>query len=97
MNNFKSNVTSDAFWVRTLYIVGFFLVYSVLDVLVLLLTIAQWLFVLFTGKPNDVLATFGGSLGIFMKQIIQYVTGNTYEKPFPFQDWPKTEPEENLE
>lgn len=97
MSNFKSNVTSDAFWVRTLYLVGFFLVYGVLDLLVLLLTVAQWLFVLLTGKPNEALAGFGGSLGIFMKQIIQYLTGSTAEKPFPFQDWPTRGPEDHIE
>lgn len=88
MSEFKTNVTSDAFWLRTLYVIGFFLVYRVLDLLLLLITVVQWFFTLFAGKPNNELAEFGGSLGIYVQQIVHYLSGNSDEKPFPFQDWP---------
>ena len=39
MNDFKENVTSDAFWLKTLYIIAFFIVYRVLDLLLLLIWI----------------------------------------------------------
>lgn len=88
MSEFKANVTSDAFWLKTLYIVGFFLVYRVIDLLLLLMAVVQWCFTLFGGKPHAELAEFGASLGVYVQQIIHYLTGSSDEKPFPFQDWP---------
>lgn len=88
MNDFKENVTSDAFWLKTLYTVGFFIVYRVLDLVLLLITLVQWAFCLLSGGPNGSLAEFGQALGEYVKQIIHYLSGASEEKPFPFQDWP---------
>lgn len=88
MSEFKSNVTSDAFWLRTLYVVAFFFVYRVIDLLVLLLTVVQWFFRLFTGQPHQELAIFATALGVYVQQIVHYLAGRTEEKPYPFQDWP---------
>lgn len=88
MNDYKQNVKSDAFWLRTLFMVLFFLVYRVIDVILLLVTLVQWGFTLVTGEPNPVLRQFGDSLGVYARQIIHYLTGVTDEKPYPFMDWP---------
>lgn len=88
MSDLKQNVTSDAFWLRTLFVVLFFLVYRVIDLILLLLTIVQWLFRLLSGEPNEALQQFGSSLGIYVQQIIHYLTGVSDEKPYPFKDWP---------
>ena len=88
MNDYKQNVKSDAFWLRTLFMVLFFLVYRVIDVVLLLLTVVQWGFRLVTGEPNPALRQFGDSLGVYTQQIIHYLTGVSDEKPYPFMDWP---------
>ncbi len=88
MSEFKSNVRSDAFWLRTLYVVAFFLVYRVIDLLLLLLTVVQWFFRLFTGQPQAELAVFATALGVYVQQIVHYLAGSSEEKPYPFQDWP---------
>lgn len=88
MSDLKQNVTSDAFWLRTLFVVLFFLVYRVIDLILLLLTVVQWLFRLLSGEPNEALQQFGNSLGIYVQQIIHYLTGASDEKPYPFKDWP---------
>lgn len=93
MNQIKNTITSDAFWVKTLFIVMFFLVYRVLDIVLLLVTLSQWLFTLITGEPHPTLVKFGGSLGVYLKQITFFLTGGAQEKPYPFQDWPKAEQE----
>lgn len=90
MSDFKENVASDAFWLKTLYIALFFLVYRVLDLVLLLITIVQWIFRLLSGSPNESLAEFGGALGIYVQQIVHYLSGANDEKPYPFQDWPGT-------
>lgn len=90
MSDLKENVTSDAFWLKTLYLVGFFIVYRILDLVVLILGAAQWLFRLLTGEVNTALAQFGAGLGTYNGQIIHYLSGASDEKPFPFKDWPDT-------
>lgn len=93
-NQIKQTVTSDAFWIKTLFIVMFFIVYRVLDIVLLLVTLGQWLFTLITGEPHPALVKFGGSLGLYLKQITFFLTGVTEEKPYPFQDWPKVKKEQ---
>lgn len=88
MQAFKEKVTSDTFWMRTLFVVLFFLVYRLLDIVLLIVTVVQWLFVLLTGQPHASLVAFGGSLGIYLQQITHYLSAVSDEKPFPFSDWP---------
>ncbi|WP_420591029.1 DUF4389 domain-containing protein [Bacterioplanoides sp.] len=90
MSDLKDNVTSDAFWLKTIYLVGFFVVYRILDLVILVLGAAQWGFRLLTGDVNPALAQFGDSLGTYIGQIVQYLSGATEEKPYPFQDWPES-------
>src|SRR5690554_3160431 len=89
MNKIKDTVTSDAFWVKTLFVVMFFIVYRVLDIVLLLATLGQWLFTLITGSPHPALVKFGASLGLYIQQITFYLTSVSEDKPYPFQDWPK--------
>ena len=89
MSDLKESVTSDAFWLKTLYLIGFFIVYRVLDLVILLLGAVQWGFRLLTGEANRELASFGGSLGTYVGEIIHYLSGASEEKPFPFKDWPE--------
>lgn len=90
MSDLKENVTSDAFWLKTIYLIAFFVVYRVLDLVILILGAAQWGFRLLTGEVNPSLAEFGASLGTYVGQIIQYLSGATEEKPYPFKDWPES-------
>ncbi len=94
MNKIKDTVTSDAFWVKTLFVVMFFIVYRVLDIVLLLATLGQWLFTLITGSPHPSLVKFGASLGLYIQQITFYLTSVSEDKPYPFQDWPKLKEEE---
>lgn len=97
MNKFKDTVTSDSFWVKTLFVVMFFLVYRVLDIVLLLATLGQWLFTLITGSPHPSLVKFGASLGLYLQQITFFLTSVSDDKPYPFQDWPRLKKEEGNE
>jgi hypothetical protein len=96
MNDVKKNIGSDAFWLKTLFIVLFSIVYRVLDIIVLLLVVVQWGFNLVTGDVNPALNKFSDGLACYIAQIVRYVTGNDETKPFPFTDWPtiKNQPTE---
>lgn len=93
MSEFKTTVSSDAFWLKTLYVIGFFLVFRIMDVVLLLLTVTQWVFQLLTGSANPALVRFGVGLSLFLAQITRFLSGATEEKPFPFQDWPSSDSE----
>lgn len=91
MNEIKQSIESDAFWVRTLFIILYSVVYRILDMVVLFLVIVQWGFTLVTGQVNPALNQFSGGLACYISQIVEYVTGYTEAKPFPFTDWPTPE------
>ena len=88
MSEIKQSIESDAFWIRTLFIIFFSIVYRILDVVVLFLVLVQWGFSLMTGQVNPALNQFSAGLSCYIAQIVRYVTGNSENKPFPFTDWP---------
>jgi len=88
MSEIKQSIESDAFWLKTLFIILFSVVYRILDVVVLFLVLVQWGFSLATGQVNPALSQFSAGLANYIAQIVQYVTGNVETKPFPFTDWP---------
>lgn len=89
MSAIKNSLTSDAFWIKTLFIIVFSIVYRLLDVVVLLLVIVQWGTRLITGQVNPTLNEFSESLSAYIAQIVRYVTSNSDVKPYPFSDWPE--------
>ena len=68
------------------------LLYSVSRLVVGAVVMLQFFFVLFTGKTNNHLLSFGQALSTYTYQVISYLTFNTEERPFPFDtEWPKAE------
>lgn len=88
MSEIKQSIKSDAFWIKTLFIILFSIVYRILDIVVLLLVIVQWGFTLITGQANPALNEFSESLACYISQIVRYITNNSDTKPYPFTDWP---------
>jgi hypothetical protein len=78
---------------RLAFMVLFTVIYKVLDVVLLLLIVAQYLFHLFTDKDNETLRQLGDGISCYYYQIFRYLTYNSEEKPFPFSDWPTTSEE----
>jgi hypothetical protein len=75
-------------WIRALYVILFALIYSVAEIVIIAVVVLQFGFVLISGDRNQKLLDFGASLSKFIYQILQYVTFNSEDKPFPFSDWP---------
>jgi len=73
---------------RLLFVILFALIYSAAEVVLVAVVVIQFGFVLITGERNQKLLDFGATLSKFIYQILQFVTFNTDEKPFPFADWP---------
>jgi len=73
---------------RLVFMVLFALIYKLLDVVLILIVIAQYLFHVLTDKHNETLRQLGDGLSCYYYQIFRYLTYNSEEKPFPFSDWP---------
>ncbi|MDG2060386.1 MAG: DUF4389 domain-containing protein [SAR86 cluster bacterium] len=85
----KENVVQGGKWIRILLVVLFCIVYTWAELLLWLLAVLQFLFHLFTNEPNKNLTKVGVGFRSYMVQIINYVTYQTSEKPFPFSTFPK--------
>ncbi|MBY0578738.1 MAG: DUF4389 domain-containing protein [Burkholderiales bacterium] len=76
-------------WVRALFMLLLGMLYSLAGTVLLIVAVAQFIFLIAGGTPNSRLASFGHSLGEYIRQIVEFQTFNTEEKPFPFSDWPQ--------
>ena len=86
--NIKGNIVSQNTWIRGLYMLLFALIYSIAEIVFTAVAIFQFLAVLLTGRPNELLLNFGQSLSTYIYQTIRFFTFNSDEKPYPFSPWP---------
>jgi hypothetical protein len=91
----KSNITSSKHWVRLVYMLLFAFFLYVASFVVGILVIVQFLFALITGSDNRKLRELGGSLTVYIKQMLLFLTFNSEFKAFPFADWPEPPPSED--
>jgi len=73
---------------RVLFMVLMALAYYVTGTVIFIVTVIQIVMVLLTDAPIERLVVFGRSLASYMRQIVNYLTFVTEDKPFPFSDWP---------
>lgn len=85
------NLKSKSIWLRLVFILVITLLYSVSRIVVGAVIIVQFFWVLLTAESNQKLQTFGQTLATYTYQIVNYLTFNTEERPFPFDnDWPES-------
>lgn len=89
--NYDDQTKLENKFLRFIFMVLFVVVYKLLDVVLLLVAAAQFLFHLVTDNDNETLRHFGDGLSCYYYQIYQYLTYNSEEKPFPFSDWPSSD------
>ena len=91
-NSVVDNIKSKSIWLRLFFMLVIALLYSVSRLVVGAVVMLQFFFVLFTGKTNNQLLSFGQALSTYTYQVISYLTFNMEERPFPFDtEWPKAE------
>jgi len=76
-------------WVRLLFMILFLFISRVTEVVIFAATVLQFLFKLLTGKPNAQLRSFGEQLGIYVREIVHFLTFHSEHMPFPFNPWPR--------
>ncbi len=86
---FGENLKSRSTWIRLLFMLIVIALLAVSRLVVFPVVALQFLWVLFTAEANERLTAFGHSLALYTCEIIDYLTYNTDDKPFPFDnDWP---------
>ncbi len=96
MSDFKTNLSDEAWWLRLGFLVAFYVLVGLAMALVALIALIQMCFSLFTGEGNETLTNFSEGLNRFLFQVMQFISGNSHTKPFPFSDWP-SRPDEAVE
>ena len=92
MSETKKNLTNPKTWLRLVYIILFAIAFNVAEVVIVAVVVAQFLFELITGQPNEQMRSLGRSLGGYASEIIAYLTYHSDDKPFPFGPWPEGAP-----
>ncbi|MCB1662591.1 MAG: DUF4389 domain-containing protein [Pseudomonadales bacterium] len=89
MSDINENIKSEKQWLRGLFMILFLVVYEIAEMVLVAVTLVQFLFSIITGSNNANLRQFGDSLAQFAQQTIAFLTYNSETKPFPFADWPQ--------
>lgn len=86
----KNNISDESIWLRGVFIMIFGMIYYIAKIVVFAVVIMQFFVVLINGDKNQKLLHLGDGLSHFIFQILQYITFNSDDKPFPFSDWPSS-------
>ena len=84
-------------WVRFAYMALFTVLLLAARLVISILVLVQFILVLFSGKDNQNLRNLGQGLGKWVYQTIMFLTFNTENKPFPFDEWPLIDPSEGYQ
>lgn len=78
-------------WLRGLFMLLMGIAFQVCGTVLCVVTVIQFVIVLLNDTPNPRLASFGRSMGSYLRQIVSFLTFATEDKPFPFSEWPAGE------
>lgn len=81
------NLAELSFWKRLLFMLVFAAIASLVRFLIWAVTFFQIVFVIFTGRANQHILSFGRSLSVYTYHIMLYLTFCTETLPFPFTAW----------
>ena len=84
----KENVFNQGKWLRLLWIALFLFIYGWASILLYIIAVLQFLFNLFTDNPNKSLVELAVLFRKWMMQIINFVTYQEKDKPYPFSEFP---------
>lgn len=74
-------------WMRGLYMIVFAIFFAIAETVLGVLALVQFFWMLFAGERNQAIADFGQSLGLWIRRVVEFQTGASEEKPFPWAPW----------
>ena len=90
----KKTLMSGETWIRLAYMLLFILLLMAARLIITLVVVVQFLVVLVSGSDNENLRNLGQGLGKWVYQCVMFLTFNSDNKPFPFDEWPDLDPAE---
>ncbi len=84
----KNNAKNTDTWLRGLFILIFAVIFYFLYGLIWLLVIFQFVTKVITGELNRNLEQFSTKMTSYAMQILNYITFQSEERPFPFSPFP---------
>lgn len=84
----KTNVKNVDTWLRGLFIVVYAVISYVLFWIIWLVVIFQFIMKVLTANLNPNVMNFSGGLTRYAFQILEYVTFQSEERPWPIGPWP---------
>ena len=87
----KTNIQNTSTWIRILYMLLFVLAYSAAEFILAITVVIQVIIKLVTGELNERLKTFGNQISQYIFDVLKFLTFNSEDKPFPFDEWPTGE------
>lgn len=93
MEQVIERIRTPSTWLRILFMLGFGVILYLVGMVLLILTVAQALFSIFTGSDNRNLRRLGAALADYVCQLLRFITYNSDERPFPFAPFPEVDPE----
>lgn len=88
IKDIKQQLQKNEIWYRGLLMVLFAVIYSISKFLVIGIMLLQFAVILMKEKPNEQILKFSHSLSVYIYQIIQFLSFNSEQRPFPFSSWP---------
>ncbi len=74
-------------WIRGLIMIIFAIFFGIAEALLFICAVVQFLWMLFSKKPNKAIIKFGASLGKWLERVALFQTGASENLPFPWSEW----------
>ena len=87
----EEHLKSRSTWLRLVFMLVFWILAGVTTFVASVVIVLGFFWVLFTGETNEQLRKTGQGIAAYISQIINYLTYNTDDKPFPFGEWPSAD------
>lgn len=90
-------LTNSNTWIRFAYMLLFTVLLIAARLVITLVVVVQFLLVLVTGSDNENLRNLGQGLGKWVYETVMFLTFNSEDKPFPFDEWPSVDTSEGYQ
>ena len=90
-HDIENNIKQPSTWKRGGYILLFSIFYQMAAALLFLIITFQFVHKLITGDTNGQLRQLSRSIGSYIYQILQFMSFNSNDRPYPFGEWPEDE------
>lgn len=78
----------QSIWARGLFMIIFTVFFAIAETVLFVSAIVQFFWAVFSGAPHTGLRKFGFELSEWLRQVANYQTFVTEERPFPWAPWP---------